>query len=312
MATRAATRTVRDWIMDSRQWERFSPREGDIIIATAPKCGTTWTQRIVSMLVFGSAAPVPLHGTSPWIDCRFQMPPDVMFPMLEGQTHRRFVKSHLPFDALPVYENARYVHVARDGRDACMSLHNHYNGFTEAMLTRFDQIGANDEAIRAPFPRPAKDAHDFFLNWMTPGEYPAHGNWFFEAEKSYWAERRRENLLLVHYNDLKADLDGEMRRIARFLGIEVPEGTWPSLVETARFETMKAQGRELLPGIEMAFNGGHETFLYRGTNERWRGVLNDEDLARYEEKSAAALPPGLKAWLAQGRLKAGDPREMAD
>ena len=312
MVTRAATRSVRDWIMDSRQWERFRPRSGDIVIGTAPKCGTTWTQRIVSLLVFQSADPVPLHGTSPWIDCRFQMPPDVMFPMLEGQSHRRFVKSHLPFDALPLYDEVRYIHVARDGRDACMSLHNHYNGFTQTMLARFDEIGANDETIRAPFPRPEKVAHDFWRNWIRPGTYAAHADWFFDTEKSYWAERGRENVLLVHYNDMKADLDGEMKRIAKFLNIDVPADKWPALVETARFETMKAQGPALLPGIEMAFNGGHETFLYRGTNERWRGVLNDDDLALYEERSAAALPPGLKAWLAEGRRKAGDPRTMAD
>ena len=312
MPTRAPTRTVRDWIMDNRQWERFTPRAGDIIIATAPKCGTTWTQRIVSLLVFQSTDPVPLHGISPWVDCRFQMPLEAMIPMLEGQTHRRFVKSHLPFDALPVYEKARYIHVARDGRDACMSLHNHYNGFTEAMLTRFDQIGMSDETIGAPFPRPQKDVYDFWRNWIANGDYAAHADWFFDVEKSYWAERGRENLLLVHYNDLKADLAGEMKRIAAFLDIEVQDAKWPALVEAATFGGMKAQANDLLPGIEMAFNGGTETFLYRGTNERWRGVLNDDDLAAYEERSAAALSQGLRAWLSQGRLKAGDPRALAD
>jgi aryl sulfotransferase len=232
--------------------------------------------------------------------------------MLEAQSHRRFVKSHLPFDAVPVYDNMRYIHVARDGRDACMSLHNHFNGFTEGSLARFDEIGLNDETIAAPFPRPKKDRREFWREWMRHGDDTAHCNRFFETENSYWNERGRENLLLVHYNDLKADLDGEMRRMAAFLDISIDDAVWPSLVDAARFETMKAQGNALLPGIERAFEGGHQTFLYRGTNERWREVLTDEDVAEYEARAEAALPPGLKAWLAGGRLKTGDPKAVTD
>ncbi len=41
-------------------------------------------------------------------------------------------------------------------------------------------------------------------------------------------------------------------------------------------------------------------------------VLNQDDLAKYEARSAAELSPGLKDWLANGRLKAGDPRAMND
>jgi aryl sulfotransferase len=297
--------------MDSRHWERFIPREGDIVVATAPKCGTTWTQRIMSLLVFQSPEPRPL-GVSPWIDARFMMPLDAMIPMLEAQSHRRFVKTHLSFDAVPVYGQLRYVHVARDGRDACMSWHNHYNGFTPAALERFDAVGAGDETIRAPLPRPRSDRREFFLDWMEVENGVPNASDFFHLENSYWSERGRENLLLVHYNDLKADLDGEMRRIAAFLGIGVNEHIWPSLVDAARFETMKAQGRDLLPNMASGFEHGTDTFLFRGTNGRWRDVLSDEDVALYEKRAAAAMPPGLRAWLVSGGLVAGDPKTSGD
>jgi hypothetical protein len=45
---------VRSRLFDSARWDRYAPRKDDIVIATYPKCGTTWTQRIVGMLVFGS------------------------------------------------------------------------------------------------------------------------------------------------------------------------------------------------------------------------------------------------------------------
>ncbi len=116
---------------------------------------------------------------------------------------------------------------------------------------------------------------------------------------------------MVHYNDLKADLPGEMKRIAAFLGIETPAALWPELVEAARFENMKNEGAALLPGIEMAVQGGHRTFLNKGTNGRWRDVLTKDDVARYRERAAAELPPGLNDWLEHGR-KDHDPKAMTD
>jgi aryl sulfotransferase len=42
-------------ITDTSRWQNFKPRPDDIFICTPPKCGTTWTQAIVAMLVFGKA-----------------------------------------------------------------------------------------------------------------------------------------------------------------------------------------------------------------------------------------------------------------
>jgi hypothetical protein len=85
MLSRAAQRHVKDRVRDSRHWERYTPRAGDVVVATAPKVGTTWTQRIVSLLIFQSPAPKPIMQVSPWLDCRFQIPIDVMVEMLEAQ-----------------------------------------------------------------------------------------------------------------------------------------------------------------------------------------------------------------------------------
>src|SRR5438034_3827531 len=86
---------------DNTHWDRFTPRPGDVLISTSYKSGTTWMQRIVSLLLFGPGRlPALLGELSPWIDMR--LPP--LEPMIEGlerQEHRRFVKSHLPLDALP-------------------------------------------------------------------------------------------------------------------------------------------------------------------------------------------------------------------
>jgi len=312
MLSRAPLRTVKDRVRDSRHWDHYTPRPGDVIVATAPKAGTTWTQRIVSLLIFQSAAPVPIMSTHPWVDCRYQMPIEAMIAVLEAQTHRRAMKSHLPFDALPIHDEVKYIHTARGGLDACFSFHNHFANFTPQAIGAIERIAQLD-GDTGGFPSPPEDSREFFLSWIErkSDDIVPVANTFFDLERSYWSERGRENLLLVHYNDLKADLSGEMKRIAAFLGIETPAALWPQLVEAATFESMKGQGTALLPGIEMAVKGGHQTFLNKGTNGRWKDVLTPDDIASYRTRAAQELPPGLNDWLETGR-QGRDPKAMAD
>jgi aryl sulfotransferase len=135
---------------------------------------------------------------------------------------------------------------------------------------------------------------------------------FFDTEIGYWAERRRGNFLLVHYNDLAEDREAEMRRIAGFLEIEIEETAWPALVRAAGFEEMRAAGDALAPFTTVLFAEGSRRFFNKGTNGRWRDVLTERDLALYDAKIRAKFTPGLAAWLEGGRRTAGDPRESAD
>ncbi|HEY9219631.1 MAG TPA: sulfotransferase domain-containing protein [Phenylobacterium sp.] len=316
MLVRPAEREYRSWTLDSRRWDDYVPRPGDVVIATAPKCGTTWTQQILTLLVFQDATPRSLPAISPWVEARFRSAEQTSAQM-EGLTHRRFLKSHLPVDGLPLFDEVKYIHVARDGRDAVLSMHNHFSGFTEAQLTFFDQIGLDDPVIGRPYPRAEIDPAGFFRDWLhqpahpddsPPGTNPS----LFWIAQGYWDERKRPNLLLVHYADLKADLDGEMRRIAEYLEIPIDEDVWPSLVAAAGFESMRAVGGELMPQTRNMLTEGPDRFFHRGDNGRWRGVLNDADLERYAAKARDDLTPGLLAWLGGGRLAAGDPALSPD
>ena len=312
----APTREYQTPTMDSRRWDGYAPRPDDIIIATYPKCGTTWTQRIVDLLIFQSPEPRQFGVASPWLDATFFRPIEEDLALIEAQAHRRYVKSHMPLDAIPVYGGVKVIHTARDGRDACISMHNHLLGFLPHMGER---IAANASAQGAPPParlQTPADPRDFFLQWMTTAEAgvddAARELPYCEFEQTYWRRRGEPWLLMVHFNDLKADLEGEMRRIATFLGIETPEPLLAELAEAARFETMKRQGEELLPQLRMAFDTGAERFLNKGVNGRWKDFLTDADLARYEALVERRLSPALAAWLEGGRLAAGDPRVAAE
>ena len=58
----------RTWLIDSDRWRAFRPRANDIVVATYPKSGTTWMQRILSLLIFRSGDPVALDRTFPWLE----------------------------------------------------------------------------------------------------------------------------------------------------------------------------------------------------------------------------------------------------
>ena len=314
--TRAPTREVRTATMDSRRWDNFPAREDDIVVATYPKCGTTWTQRIVDLLVFQSPEPREFGAASPWLDATFFAPHAVNLSTLEAQTHRRCIKSHLPFDALPVFESVKYIHTARDGRDACLSMHNHQLGFLPEARSRIaEQTPEGGAAAAVTHPTPT-DPRAFFLQWMDTAEGGlAPGDTdlpFCEFEQTYWRHRADPNVLHVHYADLKADLEGEMARISDFLGIDTPKALMPKLVQAARFETMKRQGEQLLPQLRMAFDNGSQRFLDQGRNGRWKGVLTEADLARYDALVRSRLSEAHSAWIHNGRLIAGDPASLPD
>jgi len=306
--SRPAARVGRTLVYDSRRWDGYEPRPDDIVIATYPKCGTTWTQRIVGMLVFQSTDPRDLTEISPWLDSRIFTPVEADLALLAAQTHRRFIKSHLPFDCLPVYEEVKYIHVARDGRDACMSFHNHLTGFTSAMLERMAGLVAEDGGGGRVVP---DDPRAYFLQWISEAENGGTADTsFFDFENSYWRERQRPNLLLVHYNDLKADLAGEIARISEFLDIDTPPALLADFARAAEFSKMKSQGAQIMAKLAMAFEGGAQRFLHKGANGRWRDILTAADLARFDDVVRGKFSPACAAWVQGGRLAAGDPRML--
>ena len=311
---RPPLREVRSRVFDSARWAGYEPRPDDIVIATYSKCGTTWMQRIVAMLVFQSAEPRAIWDSSPWPDMRLFGPIEETLAQAEAQTHRRFFKSHLPLDALPIYEGMKFVHVARDGRDAAMSLHNHMANFTPAGDEMLNAVSRADPKFGDEVPHVSDDARAFFHDWIAGdrGNNGDPGASFFSVERSFWAERKNPSVLLVHYNDLKADRAAEIRRVADFLGIRVGAALWPQIIEAASFEAMKAQGDTLMPAAHGLWDGGPSRFLYKGTNGRWQDVAAPEDLRLYDETVARELSPSLARWVAGGRRAAGDPRTLPD
>ena len=92
-------RGIHNHHFDSTIWNDFEFRDDDIIISTYAKDGTTCVQQIVAQLLFGGAPNLEVAEMSPWMDLRLP-PKEVKLQFVAAQTHRRFLKTHLPVDAL--------------------------------------------------------------------------------------------------------------------------------------------------------------------------------------------------------------------
>jgi aryl sulfotransferase len=300
------TREYRNHHLDSTRWDHFVPRDDDIFVTTAYKAGTTWTQRILAALILGpEPLPARLSEISPWIDSRFMGPLQPILDRLEAQRHRRFIKSHLAADGLRFFPQAKYIVVGRDTRDVFMSLFNHYSSYTDLMFERF-----NDPDRPGPaFPRCPATPRELWPRWVSEGwfEWETDG-WPFWSHhhhlSTWWAVRDLPNVLLVHFGDLKADPETEMRRIAEFCAIDVSEDSWPALLATVGFDAMRNEARHFDDRMAMVWKGGADSFFYKGDSGRWRGVLNTDDLVLYET-SASTLNPALRTWLEGGRHAVG-------
>ena len=287
------TRELQNHHMDSTLWDDFVYRDDDIIIGTYAKTGTTWTQQIVGQLIFQGAEDVVVGELSPWWDMRI-VPPEAREGVL-AQTHRRMIKTHLPADALTLQPNVKYLYVARDGRDVVWSLHNHHSNHTELA---FQLINETPGRVGPPLPRADPDIRRYFTTWLENDGAPYWSFW--ENVGTWWALRDRPNVKLVHFAALKADLPGQMREIANFLEIEIPQARWPDIVEHCTFDYMKANSARAAPGGGVFWEGGGDTFINKGVNGRWRDVLSPAESLAYEVMAREKLGADCARWLTTG------------
>ena len=113
----AATAAYRGELTTPERWVTWVPRKGDILVCTPPKCGTTWTQTILVMLLHGGRdTPERIHALSPWVDAARGDAEEVA-RALERQRGRRVVKSHTPADGFPVWDGVTVIGAAWCGTE---------------------------------------------------------------------------------------------------------------------------------------------------------------------------------------------------
>lgn len=194
----------------------FRPRPSDVIIATYPKAGTTWMQQIVHGLrTKGDMDFDEITEVTPWIETAFDLGWDLS---ADQKGSPRAFKSHWNGEQVP--KGCRSICVIREPKDTMLSFYNFMNGW---FLER-DAVSLDD-----------------FTGFIVSREHPGGDYWTHLV--SWWRRRNDRDLLLVTFEDLKQNLELEVRRVADFIGLGLDEGAIEVATRQASFEFMKAHER---------------------------------------------------------------------
>ncbi|KAH6926101.1 hypothetical protein HPB50_014330 [Hyalomma asiaticum] len=170
----------------------YKPQEGDIIVVSYPKCGTNWTVFTVYTILTRGREPsnaFEYYTMCPFIDM-------IGTGLAEEPSRKGPIFTHLPMKVFPPAEKAKYIYVARNPYDCAVSMYYFLKGKT-----------------RKTFPDVSFEA---FLRLYLNGKV-VYGDYFDHLLP--WYERRHDsNVLFLTYEELKADTEGQVLKIADFLG----------------------------------------------------------------------------------------------
>ena len=299
---RQSTREVRDFLSDSSVWKQFLEqggfKAGDIVITTYFKVGTTLTQQIVLQILHNGKVPqIDQAKLSPWLDSSFGDHQE-MLADLKNQKGRRVIKTHLPADALPIDPEARYIYVARDGRNVGLSFYNYLSHFTAETRTEINEIYTKKTGIQSELVLPETD-HEFFDLWLNNDGYNCGS--FFDNVRTWWELKDLPNVLLLHYDQLAQDLRNKITVIAKFLGIPPETLDRETIENNCSFDSMKHRAEKLIPhGVSGNILDDPKAFFHKGPARNYREVLTPEQIKSYETIAEEKLGKECARWLEKG------------
>ena len=301
-----ALRRYQGFMADSARWERFTFRPDDVVISTPSKCGTTWMQTIVGMLLHDRVdLGVPISMISPWLDMLIRSD-DEVFGLLDGQSHRRFMKTHTPLDGVPRHESVTYIAVARHPLDVALSDRDHGQNMREERAVELRVAASGPPAPDLSDSESPPDDPRAFLRWFIDNEEPPTGSGpngladYSQQIRTYWEARHAPNVYLFHYGDMWADLDGEMRRVAAALDVPIDEERWPAFVEAAGLTSMRSRAATTAPEAHMNLWVSPEKFFRTGGTRDWASLLTSDELSHFEER-LRELAGDAAPWATGGR-----------
>ncbi|XP_042911580.1 sulfotransferase 1 family member D1-like isoform X1 [Parasteatoda tepidariorum] len=168
----------------------YKPRPDDIFLVTYPKCGTTWTGQILLLLLQKGEPlkkPSDLHAKAPFLELTGAK-------AAENMPRPGPIKSHLPFHLAPWSKDSKYIYVARNPKDCCVSYYHHVKNLPgHGFEGTFDQ---------------------FFELFMVGDIYWGD---YFDHLQSWYSHRNDPNVFFVTYEELKEDIDSAILKMAAFI-----------------------------------------------------------------------------------------------
>jgi hypothetical protein len=245
---------------------RYAAQPGDIFVCTYPKCGTTWMQYIVYLL---------LHAGEPIargqrLDSVFPHLEEVGSEVVAALPAPRLVKTHFPRALTSFAAGARYIYVARNPFDCVVSFYHHTRGFPQ----HYDFANGTFAEFFECFIRGEVDFGDYFehlLSWAALIEAP--------------------NVQFVTYEEMKADARAVIVAVARFLGERAEsaaqnEAVLARILDAASFDSMAEDQRRW----SSARPKDMPEFVRKGAVGDWQTLMTPAQARRlltvFEERTA--------------------------
>jgi hypothetical protein len=242
--------------------QRYAAQPGDVFVATYPKCGTTWVQYIVYLLLHEALPLAPgesLGDVFPHLE-------EVGREAVAALPEPRLIKTHLPLERTPWHDQAKYLFVARNPFDCAVSFYHHTRGF----VRHYDF---------------ADGTWDDFFECFLAGEVD-FGD-YFDHLLSWWPRRGAPNVLFLTYEQLASEPENGIRRIATFVG-----GRAAALAENpARLEQVVRQSsfdgmRSDQDRWSSRRPADMPAFVRKGVVGDWRSTFSPSQAGRLAEKLA--------------------------
>ncbi len=111
-----------------------------------------------------------------------------------------------------------------------------------------------------------------------------------------WRRREDPAVVLVHFNDLLADLAGQVARLAAATQMDVTRDRIHDVAAASTFAAMRPRAELLAPDpAQVMFD--RSAFFRRGAPGAGSELLTDRELAAYRDRVRAQVPSDLAAWL---------------
>jgi hypothetical protein len=193
---------------------------------------------IVHQLLTGGTADFrDIYEEVPWIEFLSHpgQPHEEILARLDAMPadRRRAFKTHsappvVPFIGDNAEPDVKYVVVFRDPEEALVSLRPFFEKHTDEWFELWS-------VPRAALFRP--DFESFYAEIIDSSDM--HANGFFSFLNAWWPLRDKSNVLFLHFSDMKRDHEGSIRKIAKFLEVELTGDQWAKVLEFTSFAWMK-------------------------------------------------------------------------
>ena len=247
----------------------YQPSEHDVFVVTYVKSGTNWMMQLAHQLLFHGAGDYEhIHCVVAWPDTKIMGPmegyaipledPRVWQASPEG---KRVIKTHFQWEHVPYSPDARYIIVIRDPKDVFVSS---YHFFVKSGPLSFTNMS------------PAS-----FLETFLSDQFFMGGSWAV-ATAGYWAQRHRPNVLVCSFKEMRRDLEGSVRRVATFLGVNDSPEIIRKVTELASFGYMKTIDDKFGTGKFLSL-GAPAAMMRKGTEGGASELITPEQARRIDE-----------------------------